>query len=80
MVNLKINIREGFFKKTIKLGYGSEIINQRKKNRHIKLPATFSEVFKTSYIFSEKRREIKICIAVEVFYLAYERSSESLKV
>ena len=59
-----------FSKNIIKLGYGSEIINQRKKNRHIKLPATFSEVFKTSCIFSEKGREIKICIAVEVFYLA----------
>ena len=48
-----------FSKNIIKLGYGSEIINQEKKNGHIKLPATFSEVFKTSYFISFQKREEK---------------------
>ena len=54
-----ISTGNSFSKNIIKLGYGSKIINQKKKNGHIKLLATFSEVFqKTScFIPSQKREE-----------------------
>lgn len=59
-----ISIDDRFSKNTVKLGYGIEIINQEMKNRYIKLPATFSEVFKTSilYLFRKQERSKKFVL------------------
>ena len=66
-----------FSKNIIKLGYGSEIINQKKKNGHI--PATFSEVFKTSYFISFQKREEKWKFALQwKYFIWHKREVQSL--
>ena len=54
-----ISIVNRVSKNIIKLGYGIEIIKQENKNEHIKLPASFSKVFESSYFIPFQRREKK---------------------
>lgn len=51
-----VSIEDRFSKNIIKLAYELEIINQEMKNRYIKLPTTFSEVFKTSISYSSEKK------------------------